>query len=122
MAIWRGRQTCRRIAIFRGNATASLWTAAPISHRRSHGSFRRSVAMRPTLFKKQSVWLTNTRGFKRPRLHFISVRNTYIFRTPLPLCISSSLAGIEGGSNQIAGSNVQVASQTRPFPLNNGKW
>ena len=35
---------------------------------------------------------------------FIGVLNADIFRTLPPLCVSSSLAGVEGGSDQIAGN------------------
>ena len=61
--------------------------------------------MRPTLFMKRTVSGTQTKGgLKGHRLDFKSVQNVHIFRTLPPLCVSSSLAGKEGGSDQIAGS------------------
>ena len=74
-----------------------------IGHRRSLGKCRRSAAMRPTLFRKRSVWPTNTRGLKGHSLVFVSVQNAHIFRMLPLLCVSSSLAGMVGGCDQIAG-------------------
>ena len=75
-----------------------------ISQRRSLGSCRCPAAMRPTLLKKGSVWPANTRARKGHILYIIVVRNDHILRTLPPLCVSSSLDGMDGVSDQIAGS------------------
>ena len=74
-----------------------------ISHWRSLGSCRRSAVMRQNLCKKLSVRSTNTWGLKSHRLDFVGPRNAQVIRTLPPICVSSSLAGTEGGPNQIAG-------------------
>ena len=60
-------------------------------------------------------------GLKGHRLDFIGVQNAHMFITLPPLCFSSNLARMEGGSDQLAGSkrSKQVASNTRYFPLKN---
>ena len=83
-----------------------------ISHRRSLGSCRRSAAILIDFVQEtESIWPTNNRGFRGHRLDFICGQNAHIFRTLLPLCVSSSLAGMEGGSDQIAGSKLVNAGR-----------
>ena len=99
--------------------------SSSISHWCSLGLGRRSAIMRLTLCIKLSVQPANSRGFKSYRWHLVGVRNAKVFRTTSPLC--SSLAGMEGESDQIAGMSMfnelsmLIASQTRYFLLENWK-
>ena len=73
-------------------------------------------------YETESIRPTSTRGLEDHRLDFISVRNAHIFRTLHPLYVSSSLVGIEGGCDQIAGSKRVNAGGIQARAFSAGEW